>query len=149
MAAEQPTITADVLTTSFVKAFREMQQPEQTPYELLNKSAFNPSGKPRKENLKYEAVFQNGYKVNPEFMTDEEIALANRIKPGRYNDRKWEVIVREDGEARSLEIRYPSKSQEDRFDLMLKAPSFVQMATQILAELDARKRNKAANNDDE
>ena len=124
--AEQNQISADTIAQAFVKAFRESQQPEQTDFELLNKSVFNPTGKPRPEYLKYESVYQNNIKINPDFLTNEEISLFNKIKPGRYNDRKWEVVVRDEGE-KTLELRYSNKSQEDRFDLIQKAPTLVAM----------------------
>lgn len=135
MAQEQ--ITAETIAQAFVTAFREAQKPEQTDYELLNKSVYNPTGKPRPEYLKYESAFQNGIKINPEFLTNEEISLFNRIKPGRYNDRKWEVVSRDEGE-KTIELRYPNKSQEERFDLIQKAPSLVAMLNLILSEQESK-----------
>ena len=136
MAEQQ--ISSETIAQAFVKAFRESQQPEQTDFELLNKSCFNPSGKPRPEYLKYESVYQNDRKINGDFLTNDEISLLNKIKPGRYNDRKWEVIVRDEGQEKTLEMRYSNKSQDDKIDLAQKAPSLTAMLNLIIAEQEAK-----------
>lgn len=75
---------------------------------------WNPTGKKNRLKLRV-PMYQNGARIDEDRVTEDEIALLNQIKPGRYNNGKWAVVRRQD---KSLDFRYPNKSVEQRFELM-------------------------------
>lgn len=77
----------------------------------------NPTGRADRPRLKRKTVIFGG--IQEELMLDdEEIELFNKVQPGRYNNRRWEVIERQDGpEDVWLEIRIPCNSRDERMAL--------------------------------
>ncbi len=90
-------------------------------------------------------VFLSGVKVREKQLTDEQVLLLNRLKPGKYNGGRWVVLERGAAglEGGALDIYVRNKSQEDRGQLAIEAPSLDVLLTKIIAEHDAR-REKAA-----
>lgn len=87
----------------------------------------------KKEKLT-RACYQNGRPVENELLTDEETRLLNGIhRPGRYLDRKVEVIIRPEPD-NVLEIRYSDKRIDQRIELAHYFRSFKEMLEKITAE---------------
>jgi len=108
-------------------------------HKIKHDTPWNPTGKRERVKLR-RPTFISGYPVNPMMHTEEEITLLNEVKPGRYNNRRWEVTRFDDG---SIDIRYPNRTFEQRMEMALKAPSISELCKQIIAEReqqDARKR---------
>lgn len=103
---------------------------------------FNPTGDKRRVKLTRE-VFQNGIRVQPEFLHTEEIELLNKVKPGRYIGRRVEVIERGEGEEKNLEFRYRNQSIEQRLELKNHFRNFAEMLRLIVAEQDDKTEKKS------
>lgn len=91
-------------------------------------------------------VFMSGIEIRPRQLTDEQIVLFNKLKPGVYNHGRWAVIERNaDGlEGGAIEIYVRNKTQEDRGQLALEAPSLDVLLQKIIAEAEERAAQKAA-----
>jgi hypothetical protein len=57
--------------------------------------------------------YQNGGRVNPNVLRNEEIEIINNLTPGKYNNGKWEVRIVRD----SVDLRYKNKKVGDRIGL--------------------------------
>ena len=128
-----------------VAALARMEQITQNLPDPNPKTPWNPEGKARlKKRRKF---MMNGALCNPDMMTDEELELMSQIRPGRYNNRRWEVIRRRD---KSIDIRYSNATIKHRMELQANAPTLVTMLKQILTEQEAREaRRKSGEFDDE
>lgn len=134
---------AETIATAVAKATLEVQE-KIRPIEItpkVRKSAFNPTGE-KKEQLKRRIIFCS-HEEDENSLTPEEIALYNQLQPGRYNNRKWEVVLHEgNGEKDTLQIRIPVSSQDDRMDLYINGGSLKQICERMIAE--AKQRSSAA-----
>lgn len=78
--------------------------------------------------------YQNGYGIDNTRLTDEETELLNKlVRPGKYMDRKVEVIVRPEPD-NTLEIRYSDKRVDQRIELSHYFRSFKELLTKLIAE---------------
>lgn len=60
--------------------------------------------------------FQNGYRINAENLSNEEIDLLNKLdRTGRYINRLVECVVKEEGANETVELHYNDKSVDQRF----------------------------------
>ncbi len=74
---------------------------------------------------------QNGYPVQN--LTAAEITLCNRIThSGRYMDRRVEVILKVEGNDETLELRYPNKTTDQRFEMKSYFRNFEDLVRQIV-----------------
>jgi len=108
-------------------------------HEAKFQTPWNPTGEARKAFLKFPHLYQNGARCEPELMTDEEIQLANQLKPGKFLGGKWEVQRKRD---KSLNILYPNGTIAQRFDMAREAGSLANMLKKILVEQEARVERK-------
>lgn len=101
-------------------------------------SVFNPTGE-KKPKLTRRVIFCCHEEKENELKA-EEILLYNQLQPGRYNNRKWEVLEREDpfGEKNTLEIRLPVDTTDNRMELAYKAPSLVAICELMIKEAKSR-----------
>lgn len=77
--------------------------------------------------------FQNGYRLQYDNTFDREIELLNQIThSGRYLNRMVEVIVSDEGDP-SVDIRFKSRTADQRFEMMKVAKDFIDMLEQIIA----------------
>lgn len=104
---------------------------------------FNPTGNKQRPKLngKY---WQNGYPLRPQHMTDEEITLANQIRPGRYFDRIVEVVERHENGEREVEIRYSNATVEQKMNNKNQFRNFKELCEGILTESKPKGRVVAA-----
>lgn len=99
-------------------------------------SAFNPEGKKNRPKLRRETIFC-GMPQREKQLKDREIELFNQIKPGRYNDRKWEVIEHPSPMADTpgtIEVRIQVKEVQDRIELAMTAPNLEAILMKIISE---------------
>jgi hypothetical protein len=95
--------------------------------------------------------FQNGHLLDDEQLFNEEIDALNRIvRSGRYLDRLVEVIVRDEGPDETVEIRFASRTADQRNAVQRLCRDFKDMLEQIVvaqqaedAELIAMGENKS------
>jgi len=103
------------------------------------KTAFNPTGAKKRPKLNC-TFLQNGYEPPTDKMFDEEIELVNQLRPGRYLDRKVEVIERIEGNERSIELRYSNGTVEQRMEMKNIARSLREMLRLIVSEQKPEKK---------
>jgi hypothetical protein len=137
--------------TSAVKTLAETQAlGKKTPlHQVKVVTPWDPTGvrKQPAKRLKAPAVFQNGARLNPIMLSNEEMDLINQLKPGRYAKRRIEVVRRRD---KSIDIRYPNRTIEQRLELKGVARNLTELLKVILIEQEAaEKRRKAGEIDDE
>lgn len=83
-----------------------------------------------KPRLLWTSVTQNGYACDE--LSAKEIAAVSRIKrSGRYYDRKFEVIVKLEGNEKTLQLRYPNKTIDHRLEMRQYWRNFEDMVRQI------------------
>lgn len=79
--------------------------------------------------------FQNGVKFREEYLTAEEINLLNQITiPGRYIERKVEVVIFDEGSDQSIDLRYKNKTPDQRSELKSEAKDLVAICRRIIEE---------------
>lgn len=98
--------------------------------DILPDSPFNPEGKRSRTPLRG-SIFQHGMMVNPMMLTEEEIVLANQLKPGRYVNRTVEVSRTSNGD---LNITWPNKRIDQRMEFNSKFPNFPTLCRVLVAE---------------
>jgi hypothetical protein len=95
---------------------------------------WNPTGALRRPAMNAKFL-DNGSEIPDWKVTDEDIALLNQLKPGRYLDRKLEVIERNDnGGARTVEIRYSNKNVGQRMEMKNYGRNFTELLQNIVTE---------------
>lgn len=126
---------AKAVATATVQAHREARA-EERPIEIRRSSrtsAFNPTGGPR-PSLKRTTIFC-GSEQQESNLTNEEIDLFNRLKPGRYNKGKWQVISRDDGMNEThIDVRIPISTTDQRMEL---PGSLVDILNKLIRENEA------------
>jgi hypothetical protein len=94
----------------------EASAPKKVPYGRYDPMSPNQKGMPKKSMPKLtRECFQNGERMNGDLMTAEEIKLMNLLTvPGRYVDRRVEVVIRENvgDEKPTVELRYSDTINE-------------------------------------
>lgn len=124
-------ITEAVAEASPVKQVHISRYRAQTPW--------NPTGELRRRKM--EARFlQNGIELRDWHITDEDIDLLNQIKPGRYMDRKVEVVERNENGSRTVEIRYSNQSIGQRMEMKNYARNFTELLQNIVTEMKPAKK---------
>lgn len=97
----------------------------------VERTVQNPAGGPRPVLLG--TVYFVGVKLEPDWMTDDEIRLTNLIRPGIYARGAWKVVDKRPGiaapEQRVIEISVPCD-----FDTRGNYPSYVWLCEQMLKE---------------
>lgn len=120
----------------------------QIPYnEILPVSPWNPTGKRDRVKLT-RPTYLHGIIVNPLTHTEEEITLWNKIKPGRYIDRKVEVRMQQDG---SIDLSWPGAKTDARIEFYSRFPTLASLLQAVIAEREekeARKRRGIYTDDD-
>lgn len=86
--------------------------------------------------FKRKTVFCNSVQTERQ-CSDTEIELFNQLTPGRYHNRQWEVIIREDGNDSWMEVRLPVSTIEQRMDI---PNSLVAILQEMIAEAKTRRK---------
>jgi hypothetical protein len=131
---------AKAVADSTAKAVAETEdkiRPRESALPSL-KSALNPSGSATRPRLARTTLFC-GATQREKQLSNVEIDLFNQIQPGRYNQRKWEVVEHKaDNDESTIEIRIPVKEVQDRIELAMTAPNLTSILKLIIAEQAAK-----------
>lgn len=94
-------------------------------------SAFNPKGEREHPRTRIVGeVFWLGTKLHEEELTEREIVLVNRLRPGLYHGGQWRVEDRAPGtETRNLLVWFPNVEDDERANL---PPSMVAILEEIV-----------------
>jgi hypothetical protein len=125
-----------------VKQMLEQQNAtRQIPYnEIKPTSPWNPEGKRNRAKFVRE-TFQHGRWVNPMMVSEETIQLFNQLKPGRYLNRKVEVIRSQDG---AINITWSNAKIEQRVEFYRNYPTIDHVLRAVIAERAEKERKKKA-----
>lgn len=111
-AASQSSV--DVLAAALIKAINITKPKEKVNAAYrIPKTAWSPKAGEAKVKLKRKS-YQHGIPIDPDMISNEEIALLNQLKPGLYCDGWVKVIRRRD---RGINIEYPVKTASQRLRL--------------------------------
>lgn len=105
------------------------------------KTPWNPTGSKQRPKMRCR-FFQNGFEIREAFVTDEDIDRLNKIRPGRYLNRKVEVIQRNEHGNESMELRYSNATIEQRMELKNEARSLSEMLKRIVSEAGDKAEKK-------
>lgn len=105
---------------------------------------WHPSGSKVRPELARTA-YLNGHRLREIMMSDEEITLINGLRAGRYMNRKWTVVDTDgDGNAASIQIFLPNKTEAERLEQKSLARNFVEVLRMIHAEMATRPEARSA-----
>lgn len=105
----------DTLADALVKAINIAKPMEKkTPFNRKVNTPWTPKDGSPKLKLK-RATHQHGLLIDPEFLTNDEIALMNKLRPGLYYDGWVRIVRRKD---RGIDIDYPVKTAAQRLRLV-------------------------------
>ena len=126
-------VSAQDLAQALATALQAIQPPRDQGYaEVAGKDVFNPSG--RKRELKRD-TYVNHFRVDVRYLHDQEVALLDQVKPGRYLDGKVTVSEQHGEGGRSvIHIQYPDKGIEDRLMMKSVAPNFATLIQRVVSE---------------
>jgi hypothetical protein len=111
----EPTVGVSDLAAALVQAINSTKPVEKK--NRFSRTALTPwTPKDGSKKLKFKRkAYQHGRLVNEETCSNEEIALFNKIRPGRYCDGHVVVIRRKD---RGIDIDYAIKTASQRLKLV-------------------------------
>jgi hypothetical protein len=110
-----PQSAVDTLADALVKAINIAKPMEKkTAFNRKPNTPWTPKDGSPKLKLKRQ-THQHGVLIDPDFITNEEIALLNKLRPGLYYDGWVKVIRRKD---RGIDIDYPVKTAAQRLRLI-------------------------------
>lgn len=92
-------------------------------------------------------IYQHGIPLQDKMLTNEQIALLNKIRPGEYFDGYVKVIRRRD---KGIDITYPIKNAQQRMMLTSKtgARSFTELVRLINEQADKPRKSDFDLSDD-
>lgn len=132
---------ADAIAKGIVQAGNETGPIKQIPItRYKNRTIYNPEGLPPHKRPKFTRdYYQNGKLISVDVLVPADIAILEQLKAGRYLGRLVEVIEREaeGSEMRSLEVRYPSATHDQRIAAGKLFSSFSELLRKVLAEQEA------------
>lgn len=138
MAAEDKDLVKSIATIA--EHLKSVAPPKKTShFEYIN----DPKRK-RRTTLKRQ-VFMSGVRLRERQLSEAQVVLLNKLKPGIYNGGRWNVIARhaeglDDG---IIEIYVRNKTQEDRGQFALEAPSLDVLLQKMINEHEAREKKAA------
>ncbi len=105
---------------------------------------WHPSGELSRPSLS-RTTYLNGHRCREILMSNEEIVLCNGLKSGRYQNKRWTVVDTDgDGNAASLQIYLPNKTEADRLEQKSLARNFAEVLRMIHAEMAEREAAKSS-----
>lgn len=99
------------------------------------KTPWNPTGAVRRIKLN-RPVYFNGHRLREITLSDGEITGLNKLKAGRYHNRKWLVVEADlDGKNESsIQVFVPNKTEADRLETKSAARNLQEILDLIIAE---------------
>ena len=144
----QVKVIADAIAKGIVQAGNETGPIKQVPVtKYRNKTIYNPEGLLVYQRPQFTRdYYQNGKLISVDVCTPVEIAILEKLKPGRYLNRLVEVVERdaEGSEMRSLEVRYPSATHDQRIAASKVFTSFTELLRKLLNEQETLAEAKAS-----
>lgn len=102
--------------------------------EIAPTSPWNPEGKRQRLGFS-RPTFLHGIALNSLTHTEEEIALFNQLKPGRYIDRQVEVQLGSGGE---VNLQWAGSKTDARITMYTRFPTISLLLKAVIAERQAK-----------
>lgn len=110
-----PVVGIDALASALTIALKEAKGVEKKTVATRKRNTpWTPKDGSPKLKLKRQ-MFHHGVGINPRRVSNEEIELLNKVKPGNYCDGFVRVTLRKD---RGIDIDYPVKTASQRLKLV-------------------------------
>lgn len=106
--------------------------------ELVPDTPFNPKGERNRKGFT-RPTFLHGIALNPLTHTQAEMDLFNKLKPGRYLDRKVEVQRSNDG---SINVKWEGKNRDLRIEFYTKYPTITLLLEAIIKDREAKEQKR-------
>lgn len=125
-------VSVDALASALTKAIEASRPARITVANRKKNTPWTPKDGSPKLRLKRK-LFQHGIAVSEDRLTNEQIKLANQIRPGMYCENYVKVIRRRD---KGIDIDYPIRSAPQRLRLVTDfgITSFTQLLQRIIDE---------------
>jgi len=121
-----PPIPAADQLVDVLKRLTTIQERQPIPQETVAQATFvtpwNPTGKKTRPRLR-RRVFLNGHPLSDTRLTEDEVTLLNSLKHGRYHNRQWLVLERDEEGTSSLHVFFPNKTEAQRIEHARMAPN--------------------------
>lgn len=132
--ADSVNVTA--LAQAIAAAVQGIAPPRQlTVDEVPPRSSFNPDGRRNRELSR--VVYQNGNRLNAEFLHDEEIALLGLLRPGKFVNGLVTVYEQDKGGSVDLHIAYKC-GKDDRYALKNEVRNFTELLKRCVSEAESK-----------
>lgn len=109
--------------------------------EIKPVTPWNPEGKKNRREFS-RATFLNDVMLNPMTHSEAEMALFNKLKPGRYLNRRLEVQKNANGE---INVVWNGKTLDKRMSFYSEFPSITLLLNAILKEREDKLAKRRAN----
>lgn len=124
------------LATAILAALNANKGFQKIPFgQNVVRTAHNPTGKKR---VLRRPVYVNGFLLTERTLSDDEIALLDKVVPGKYIDKLVDVSEVEKGDQKVVYIYKKDGTINDRMVLAGHAPTFAIMLQKIVAEAASR-----------
>lgn len=130
--SEGPSVAVSDLATALITAINATKPPEKkTPFNRKRTIPL-PTVRPKR------TYFQHGIEVDCNLLTNEDIELLNKLRPGSYFGGHVKVIKRKDG---GIDVDYPIRTAAQRLKLVNNwgVTSFTVLLQKLIAEADVRR----------
>jgi hypothetical protein len=134
-------VSANDLASALTAAIEASKPPsKKSVFNRKSRTPWTPVDGSPKLKLKRK-IYQHSIPVNEKMLTNETIALCNKIRPGEYFDGYVRVTRRRSD--KGIDITYPCKNVQQRMQFVAKtgARSFTELLQRIL--VDAEKPRKS------
>lgn len=120
-----------------IQTLADSQPVKRVPWsKFKTRSPFNPTGNKKRKLTR--RIYQNGYPVNIKKLFDEEIAMFNKIEPGRYMEGLVTIVKVQTGGNTDLHVVYNNKSFDQRLALKSNFRNLREMLSICLDEMKQR-----------
>lgn len=127
------------IAESMEKINARAESVRQIPFnEVIPDTPWNPKGKRDRVSFT-RPTFLHGIALNPLMHTEEEIQLFNKLKPGRYLDRKVEVQRGNDG---SMNLKWEGKKIDQRIMFYSEYPTISLLLSAIIKDREVKEEKR-------
>jgi hypothetical protein len=114
IVAQQGVDASTALVNALIQAIQATKPVEKkTAYSRKANTPWTPKDGSAKTKLKRD-IYQHSLKLDPDMLSNDEVAVLNKLRPGRYLDQWVVVTKRRDG---GINITYPVKTASQRMKL--------------------------------
>lgn len=136
---EEAKVGTTELAQALIQAINQTKPPEKkNPFNRKVNTAWTPKDGARKLKLKRK-TYHHGLLLSEDILSNDEIDVLNKIRPGRYLDNYVVVFRRRD---RGIDIDYPMKTSSQRLRLVNQfgIRNMKELCERIIAEAEAPKK---------